>query len=89
MLREFLRRNESHQPNQEAFPRSEFQRLVDRHQAERHSDGFFSWGQFIAMLLCQLGQAKSLREIREGLCASEGKLRHVGVPDTPPRSTLA
>jgi hypothetical protein len=32
------------------------------------------------MLFCQLGGAKSLREICGGLAASEGKLRHLGLP---------
>jgi len=36
-----------------------------------------------------LGNAKSLREICGGLAASEGKLRHLGLPGAPPRSTLA
>jgi len=46
-------------------------------------------GQFIAMLFCQLGNAKSLREICGGLAASEGKLRHLGLPQAPARATLA
>ncbi len=41
------------------------------------------------MLFCQLGHAKSLREICGGLAASEGKLRHLGLPTAPARSTLA
>ena len=41
------------------------------------------------MLFCQLGHAKSLREICGGLAASEGKLRHLGLPTAPSRSTLA
>ena len=41
------------------------------------------------MLFCQLGHAKSLREICGGLAASEGKLRHLGLPSAPARSTLA
>src|SRR5258708_6336773 len=41
------------------------------------------------MLFCQLGHAKSLREICGGLAASEGKLRHLGLPAAPSRSTLA
>src|SRR5437868_14040871 len=41
------------------------------------------------MLFCQLGNAKSLREICGGLAASEGKLRHLGLPEAPSRSTLA
>jgi hypothetical protein len=40
------------------------------------------------MLFCQLAQAKSLREITEGLQASEGKLKHLGLPEAPARSTL-
>src|SRR5262249_44699006 len=41
------------------------------------------------MLFCQLGHAQSLREICNGLAASEGKLKHLGVPTAPARSTLA
>jgi hypothetical protein len=40
-------------------------------------------------MFCQLASAKSLREICQGLAASEGKLRHLGVPEAPARSTLA
>lgn len=70
-------------------PRDRFEGAVRQHQAERHARGFSSWGQFVAMLFCQLAQAKSLREITEGLQASEGKLRHLGLPEAPARSTLA
>ena len=71
------------------FPRGEFEALVRKHGAERRSKGFSCWGQLVAMLFCQLGQAKSLREIHEGLRASEGRLRHLGLSGAPPRSTLA
>lgn len=71
------------------IPRNRFEGAVSKHQAERHARGFSSWGQFVAMLFCQLAQAKSLREITEGLQASEGKLRHLGLPEAPSRSTLA
>jgi hypothetical protein len=71
------------------FPRLEFQAAVKEHQAERHARGFTCWGQFVAMLFCQLGQAKSLREICNGLMAIEGKLRHLGVEAPPNRSTLS
>jgi hypothetical protein len=69
--------------------RTGFEAAVCKHRAERHARGFSSWGQFVAMLFCQLGAAKSLREICGGLAASEGKLRHLGLPQAPPRSTLA
>ena len=45
-------------------------------------------GQLVAMLFCQLGHAQSLREICGGLAASEGKLKHLGLPAAPARSTL-
>ena len=71
------------------FPRTQFQAAVKQHKAERHARGFSSWGQFVAMLFCQLGHAKSLREICGGLASCEGKLRHLGVPTAPSGSTLA
>lgn len=71
------------------YPRGEFETLVRKHRAEYRSKGFSCWGQFVAMLFCQLGQAKSLREINEGLRASEGRLRHLGLSGAPARSTLA
>ncbi len=71
------------------FPRLEFEALVKEHKAERHARGFTCWGQFVAMLFCQLGRAHSLREICNGLAASEGKLKHLGLPDSPKRSTLS
>lgn len=71
------------------FPRLEFEQSVKKHKAEFHARGFSSWGQFIAMLFCQLGRAHTLREICGGLASCEGKLKHLGVPDAPKRSTLA
>src|SRR6266478_3634632 len=60
------------------FPRLEFEQAVKQHQAERSTKGFSSWGQFVAMLFCQLGRAHSLREICGGLASCEGKLKHWG-----------
>ena len=71
------------------FPRGEFEQAVKEHKAERHARGFTSWGQFMAMLFCQLGRAHSLREICGGLACCEGQLKHLGVPVAPKRSTLA
>jgi hypothetical protein len=71
------------------IPRTTFHKAVLDHEAERHARGFTCWGQLVAMLFCHLGQARSLREICNGLAASEGKLKHLGVPDAPKRSTLA
>jgi len=71
------------------FPRLEFEQAVKQHQAERSTKGFSSWGQFVAMLFCQLGRAHSLREICGGLASCEGKLKHLGILEAPKKSTLA
>src|ERR1700682_4222075 len=70
------------------FPRTEFQRAVAATKAERHARGFTCWGQFVAMLFCQLGRAHSLREIEGGLKSCEGKLAHLGI-EAPARSSLS
>jgi hypothetical protein len=69
--------------------RNHFARVAKDLNAEKHAKGFTCWGQFVAMLFCQLAQAKSLREIVQGLQACEGKLRHLGVETHPKRSTLS
>jgi hypothetical protein len=71
------------------FPRIIFDAAVNKHQAEKHAKGMTCWSQFIALMFCHLGGARSLREIIGGLAASEGKLKHLGVNRAPTRSTLA
>jgi hypothetical protein len=72
--------------------------LINRHQfaaaaktfrAEKGAKGFSCWDQFVAMLFCQLAQAKSLREIVQGLLCCEGKLQHLGLRHAPKRATLS
>jgi Domain of unknown function (DUF4372) len=69
--------------------RHQFERFVRKHQAERAAKGFRCWSQFVAMMFCQLAQAKSLREIIDGLACCEGKLHHLGLESSPKRSTLS
>jgi len=71
------------------FPRTEFHNAVRQHRAERYAKGFSCWEQFVAMLFCQLAQAKSLREITSGLACCLGKLQHLGMTRAPSKSTLA
>jgi len=69
--------------------RADFQKLVKVHQADRHSKGYSSWEQFVAMLFCQLAQAKSIREICGGLACCLGKMHHLGLREAPNKSTLS
>jgi hypothetical protein len=71
------------------IPASTFARAVRETRAERHSKGFSSWDQFVAMLFCQFTQSKSLREVSDGLRVTCGKLNHLRVASAPPKSTLA
>lgn len=71
------------------FQRSDFARYVQQLKAERHARGFGCWSQFVSMLFCQLAQARSLREITDGLKCCEGKLKHLGLEAEPKRSTLS
>jgi hypothetical protein len=71
------------------IPHISFTNLVHECEAERHAKGFSSWDQYVAMLFCQLAQAKSLREISDGLAVTCGKLSHLGLRSAPAKSTLA
>lgn len=68
------------------FSRGQFYHLVKTHRAERYGKGYSSWDHFVAMLFCQLAQAKSLREICGGLACTTGKLRHLGIKGAPCKS---
>ena len=70
-------------------PRSEFAKLVSKHQAERDAKGFTCWAQLTAMLFCQLAHADSLREICNGLACCLGKLVHLGINRGPSKSNLS
>jgi len=71
------------------FSKRDFYEAVRETKSEKGAKGFTCWGQFVAMLFCQLGQAHSLREICGGLASCLGKLRHLGMEDAPSRSTLS
>jgi DDE family transposase/uncharacterized protein DUF4372 len=71
------------------FPHQDFVRAVRETRADKGVKGFSCWGQFVAMVFCQLGQAHSLREICGGLATCLGKLKHLGIDAAPKRSTLA
>ena len=71
------------------FPRTQFESLVKKHNAESHCKGFACWSQFVAMIFSQLAHADSLREICNGLRCCLGKLIHLGLTRAPNKSTLA
>ncbi|HEY3490788.1 MAG TPA: DUF4372 domain-containing protein [Candidatus Deferrimicrobiaceae bacterium] len=70
-------------------PKSEFYAIVKETGAERDAKGYSCCGQFVSRLFCQVGQAKSLREICGGLASCLDKLKHLDISEAPHRSTLA
>lgn len=71
------------------LPRLAFSRIANEYKVERNTKGFSSWDQYVAMLFCQFAQAKSLREISDGLAVTGGKLNHLGLQTAPKKSTLS
>lgn len=71
------------------FSRAEFATSVRMYRSDYGAKGFSSWTQFVCMLFCHLAQAKSLREICNGLRCCLGKLRHLGILHAPNKSTLS
>jgi len=71
------------------FSRGQFAKAVGQHQAERNAKGFTCWSQFVAMLFCQVAHLSSLREVCMGLASCESPLKHLGISETPKKSTLA
>lgn len=71
------------------IPRSLVGRLSSRHQSDRYVKTFKSWDHMVSMLYQGFFQCLSLRELITGLQANSGRLRHLGLNNTPRRSTLA
>ena len=71
------------------MPRSSFSRLAYDNKAESYTECFSSWDQCVAMLFCQLAQAKNLHGISDRLAITCGKLSHLGLRTTPAKSTLS
>jgi hypothetical protein len=59
-------------------PWAAFDRLVDKHQADRRVRRLTCKSQFLALLFAQLSGAASLREIETGLKSHSARLYHLG-----------
>ncbi len=70
------------------LPRDRFDRLVREHGSDKHSKGFGSWGQLVAMVYGQLAGVGSLRELESGFNSQRTHHYHLGCKAVR-RSTLA
>ena len=71
-----------------ALPRGTFDRVVQTHQADKHSKGFGCWDQLLAMIYAQLSGASSLRVLETGFNSQRTQHYHLGTAPIR-RSTLA
>ena len=69
-------------------PWGAFDRLVDKHEADKHVRTLSTKSQFVALIHAQLSGATSLREIEATMESHAARLYHLGV-SAPKRSTLA
>lgn len=68
--------------------RGAFAQIVASHQADKHSKGFRSWDQLIAMLYAQLSGSTSYRELVTGFNMQQSHHYHLGSHDIR-RATLS
>ena len=65
-----------------------FRELVKQHGSDKHSKGFGSWDQLVAMVYGQITGARSLRELETGFNSQASRHYHLGCRAVR-RSTLA
>lgn len=69
--------------------REKFDKLVKKHESDKHCKGLKSWTHLVSMLFCHIGGACSVRDISNGLSSTTGNLSHLGVPLVPCKSSLS
>jgi putative transposase len=68
--------------------RQPFNQYTTEHKSDKHSKGFSSWQQLVAMVYAQFNGLTSLREITNSFNAKSSHHYHLGVKSIP-KSTLA
>jgi len=69
--------------------RNIFQKVVNKLKTDKHSKGINSWTHLVSMLFMQFSGSNSLREITNGLKSATGNLNHLGVNQSPSKSSLS
>ena len=71
------------------IPRSTVSQLSRKYKTDRYCKKFRTYDHLITMLYCCFHQCSSLREVITGMQASASRLQHLGIINTPRRSTLS
>lgn len=73
----------------EFLPRRVFDRIVEKHNGNKHIRSFTCWNQMLCMVFGQLTNRDSLRDLIVALEAHKAKSYHLGFGSTITRPTLA
>lgn len=71
-----------------SVPRLEFEKLAQAFDSQRRSDALSRWSQFVSLVLAQLGNRHSLRDIEMALAAQQPQHYHLNIGHVS-RSALA
>lgn len=71
------------------IPRSLVNQLAQKHKTDYYCKTFKTYDHLVSMLFCAFQQCTSLREVTTGLQANAHRLSHMGLVETPRRSTLS
>ncbi len=69
--------------------RTIFDRLVRKHNTDKHTKGINSWTHLVSMVFCHLAKSSSVREISDGLRSAAGNLNHLGLSRAPSKSSVS
>ena len=71
------------------LPRDAFNRVVKKHQSDKHSKGISTWDHMVSMIYAHVADAQSLRDISNGLRSTLGNRSHLGLGRVPSKSSLS
>lgn len=66
-----------------------FSKSIAMLKSDKYVKKMSSWDLLVCMLYCHLGHARSLREISYGMKSCLGKINHLGLKQSPKKSTLS
>lgn len=69
--------------------RPSFQKLVVKHDTDKHVQTFDTWTHLVSMLFMHFAGVDSLRDISYGMQSVEGDLNHFGVKHAPSKSIIS
>lgn len=69
--------------------KNNFKKLVSKYDSDKYSKGIDTWTHLVSMLFMQFANANSLRDIANGLNSATGNLSHMGLSQSPSKSSLS